>query len=236
MTRLILAGALLAAGGLAGCADSAEAPGVSELEDPVIETVPDPVVEASDAFTFRVDGGAGAIASYALDEGAECIAYDAYIVRLTPAEDGEGHTIDIVARPDGTSPLDVCNAEGEVELPTRAGVDTFVELDGTVLWTLSDARGRDMLTGYDIEAGEDVFEETVTDPVVRDADGLAYGGPPERMDSMDALEAAGVRCPEAEAWFAEGQSVAISRRLRYSFETSTISDAGDALCMVLDDA
>jgi len=237
MTRFIFSGLLLAGGALGGCAEPAEAPGVEELEDPVIETatelastVDEP--EEVEGFTFRVEGESGPTASYALDEGAECLAYAAYIVRLTPVEDGDGHAIDIVARPEGTSPLDICSAEGEVELPTRAGVDAFVALDGTVLWTLSDARGRDLLTGYDVEAGEDVFEETVTPPVVKDADELVYGGPPETMADMDALDASGVTCPEAEAWFADGRTVAISRRLIYSLETSTISDAGDALCLV----
>ncbi|GAB5535613.1 MAG: hypothetical protein Rubg2KO_18620 [Rubricoccaceae bacterium] len=241
MTRFIFVALLLVAATVGGCAEPAEAPGVEELEDPVIEdatglttTVEEP--EHTDGFDFRVEGETGPSASYALDEGAECLAYAAHIVRLTPVEDGDGDTIEIVARPEGASPLDVCSAEGDVDLPTRAGVDSFVALDGPVLWTLSDASGRDLLKGFDFEAGEDVFEETVTPPVVRDADGLVYGGPPEAMADMEALAAAGVTCPEAEAWFADGHAVAISRRLRFSFESSETADAGEALCLILDDA
>jgi hypothetical protein len=224
---------------LVGCAEPADAPAVSELDNPVIETAAELDLEGeSDAkgFTFRVTGDAGPVASYALDGGAECLAYGAYIVRLTPVEESDAHTIEIVKRPDGTSPLEVCSADGDIQLPTRAGVDTFVALDETILWTTSDSQGRDLLTGYDFETKEEVFSELVTPPVLKDADGLTYGGPLERMASMDALEAAGVVCPEARVWFSEGRSVAISRRLLFSFESSETSDAGEALCLVVDDA
>ncbi|MEO0559094.1 MAG: hypothetical protein AAF170_13030 [Bacteroidota bacterium] len=240
MPRFALVGFVLLTGVLAGCAEPADAPGVDEQDDPVIETAAEMAVEEAEpqeeGFDFRVEGELGPIATYALDDDAECIAYDTHIVRLTPVEDADGHTIEIVARPEGTSPLDVCEAEAEGDLPTRAGVDTFVELDGTVLWTVSDARGRDRLTGYDVEAGDEVFGETVTPPAVKTADGLVYGGPPETMADMDALDAASVPCPEAAAWFADGQTVAISRRLMYSFESGETTDAGEALCFTLDDA
>lgn len=228
---------------LAGCADSAQTPPVTELEDSVIETATELSQDSLDAladndtFAFQVVGTSGPAASYALDEGGECLVYGSHIVRLIPTkEESEDVSIELVPRPDGASPFDLCDDEGQVELPTRTGVDMFVALDGTILWTRSDSRGRDLLKGYDFETDEEVFAELVTPPIVKDADGLTYGGPPEIMESMDALEAAGVPCPEAEAWFAEGRSVAISRRLRFTFETSETADAGDALCFVQTDA
>lgn len=243
MVRPVVFALCFVASSLAGCADSAQTPPVSELEDPVLETAidlpPDSLdaLEEADAFSFNVEGTSGPAASYALDDGGECLVYSGHIVRLVPVEeDSEDRTIELVTRTDGVSPFDLCEAEADVEVPTRAGEDVFVALDGSVLWTRSESRERDLLKGYDLEAEEEVFAETVTPPVVKNAEGLTYGGPPEPMPSLDALERAGVTCPEAEAWFADGRSVAISRRLRYSFETGETSDAGEALCVVQDDA
>lgn len=243
MSRFVFASVFLSAAWLGGCAEPAEAPEVDELANPAIERATElasdgaePLDEVAESFEFTVAGEAGPSASYALEDDAECFVYDAHVVRLTPVEGGDGHTIDLIARPDDASPFALCSAEGEVELPTRAGVDTFVALDGTVLWTVRDSRGRDFLTGYDVATEEPIFEETVTAPVEKDDTGLTYGGPLESMTSMEALEAAGVTCPEAAAWFAEDRPVAISRRLRYSFETSETADAGEALCLVQDDA
>ena len=241
MVRLSLFALLVFSAGQAGCADPAQTPPVTELEDPVIETAtglsPDSLeaLEEADTFSFRIEGEAGPAASYALDGGGECLVYETHIVRLTPVEEAsEAHTIELVTRSDGASPFDLCDAEEDVEVPTQVGVDTFVALDAPVLWTTRDSRGRDLLKGYNFETKEEIFAELVTPPIVKDADGLAYGGPLEAMESLDALEAAGVSCPEADAWFADGRPVAISRRLRFSFETSETSDAGEAICLVQD--
>lgn len=243
MYRLFFLTWCVFASAMMGCADSAQSPPVTELDEPVIETAtelpPDSLeaLEQENTFSFQVDGSAGPAATYALDEGGECLVYASHIVRLLPVEeDSDDHSIELVTRADGASPFELCDAEADVEVPTRAGVDLFVGLDGTTLWTRRDSRGRDLLRGYDFEIGEEVFSELVTPPVFKDAEGLTYGGPPEAMASRDALEASGVTCPEAEAWFADGRSVAISRRLRFSFATSETTDAGEALCFVHDDA
>ena len=239
MIRLALAAALV----LAGCAN--DAPPATGTDNPAVTTpaelpasVLDPV-GVDEGFQFSVDGAPGPLATYGLDEGGECIAYADHIVRLARVDEDDesaGRTIELVTRTEGTSPFDQCDDEGEIELPFRPATDTFVALDGTVFWRLRDVSGRDLLIGYDFEADEVIFEEPATSPVVKDDEGLTYGGPPETMASLDAIEAAGVACPEAAAWFEAGETVAISRRLRFTFAEGTMADTGEARCFVQTDA
>ena len=234
MTRLALP-ALVAL--VAGCAETTDAPPAAGTDNPAVTTPAERPTEVVDStvtgFRFSIDGDAGPIASYALDGGGECIAYATHVVQLRPVDDeGSSQALALVARPDGTSPLDVCDAESEIELPYRPATDAFVALDGTTVWFTRDVRGQENLIGYDFEAGETIFEESVAWPVTKDAEGLTFGGPPEAMGSRAALDAAAVACPEADAWFEAGQPVAISRRLRFSFATGETADADEAVCFV----
>ena len=239
MIRRLLAAALV----LTGCAG--DAPPATGTDNPAVTTpaeLPASVLDSvavDDGFQFRVDGAPGPLATYGLDDGGECIAYADRIVRLTPVDEDDasaGRTVELVTRTEGTSPFDQCDDEGEIELPFRPETDTFVALDGPVVWRLRDVSGRDLLIGYDVEADAVIFEEPATSPVVKDDAGLTYGGPPETMASLDALEAAGVSCPEAAGWFEAGETVAISRRLRFTFAEGTTADTGEARCFVQTDA
>ena len=240
MTRLALVAALAL---LAGCAG--DAPPATGTDNPAVTTpaeLPASVLDSvavDEGFQFSAEGAPSALATYALDEGGECIAYPDYVVRLTRVDEDDasaGRTLELVARTEGTSPFDQCDDEGEIELPFRPETDTFVALDRTVVWRLRDVSGRDLLIGYDFEADAVIFEEPATSPVQKDDEGLTYGGPPETMASLDALDAAGVACPEAAAWFEAGERVAISRRLRFTFAEGTTADTGEARCFVQPDA
>lgn len=244
MTRLLAPGALAVALLLSACSDANDAPPAAGTANDSVTTVverPAEVVEDVDPFAAEpgIDGGTSPLSLFAIADG-DCYVYESAVVRLTRPETEDGE-IDMDARPsvalidrtEDANPRDDCDREPTLDLSAAlGGVDRFVSIEDSLVIAVQ--RDGPTVFVHDLAAAETVLEEVYEKPLAIADGGLLFGAPATPMADMDALEAAGVDCPEAAEIFDREGRVGASIRMRFDLETRETSATEDIRCVELD--
>ena len=243
MFRLLALGALVGALVLSACSDANDAPPAAGTANDSVTTVveqPAEALEAVDPFAAEpgIDGGTSPLSVFAIDSG-DCYVYESAVVRLTRPETEDGD-IDMESRPSvalidrtDANPRDDCDLEPTLDLSAAlGGIDRFVSIEDSL--AIAVQREGPTVFVHDLAAAETVLEEVYAEPLAVEDGGLLFGAPATPMADMEALEAAGVDCPEAAEIFEREGSVGASIRMRFDFETRETSATDDIRCVELD--
>ena len=243
MIRLLASGAMALALTLSACTDPSDvAPAAGTANDSVTTPVERPA-EAVEVDPFAaepgIDGGTSPLSVFAIGP-SDCYVYERAVVLLTRGETEDGDvdrdarpSVSLIDRTPGATPRDDCDREPTLDLSAAlGGVDRFVSIEDSLVIAVQ--RTGPTVFVHDIASAETVLEEAYTEPLAVADGGLLFGAPATPMASQEALDEAGVVCPEAAEVFARDGAVGASIRMRFDFETRETTATEEIVCVETD--
>jgi hypothetical protein len=181
-----------------------------------------------------VPGSPAPEAMYRAGDG-RCYVYSRWVVTVRPRAAGAGgEDIVVAARAPGADARALCSTpptEPAASFTDPSSPDAFFGLANDLILVDSGVgpTGR-TLRVVDLTSGATVLESPYEEPVGIDDGTLEFGQPTGIHETIEAVQATGVNCPNAAEWLEDGFAVAVNRQVRFHLAERRREVLDDLVC------